>query len=348
MDNSYLLAVIMAAGPMEGEKYQIVGVLRSEYSVDLLLDLEHFFYDEIERAYKDKEITKQVGEFIYGDIYYSYNIVNETLAYFDFRDQGEGSRYSNLELKNAKLMDRSMIFFLPLKTAYEIEIYRVTQESGLIDCTSILIEARYNDSSEPAGFRYPMIKKLIPADKVIESVNGTEVTVVYKNENNVIIRTGNPEKRSSWPGPSLFLFDIYNSSCNFKNLRVKYHKPANDIGLKDVESILRFKYIELDLSDIIIKEESEKWQTFLGFSHSGPVYGASGEKKIDVFNKLLSEISAHIVYLPDDVARRHVNTINKNNNIKSVKVSENCKLFTMLGDDLYNKKKTKLIMKARL
>ena len=43
MDNSFLLAVIMASGPMEGTKYQIVGVLRSKYRVDLLQDLESFF-----------------------------------------------------------------------------------------------------------------------------------------------------------------------------------------------------------------------------------------------------------------------------------------------------------------
>lgn len=335
----------MASGPMEGTKYQIVGVLRSKYRVDLLQDLESFFYDEIERAYKDKEIANKVGEFFYENLG-GWNIVKEILAYFDFKDQGKELRYGNLE--NAKLMDDPMIFFLPLKTAYQINIFRVTKESGLIDCSSVLIEAYYNDSSDPAGFRYPMIQKLIPADKEIDSIDSTEETIVYKNENNVTIRTENPEIRSSWPRPSIFLFDIYNSSYNFKNLRVKYHKPDKDLGLKDIESIIQYKYVELDLSDIIIKEELENWQIFLGYSHSGPVYGASGEKKIDVLNKLLSEISAHTVYLPDDVAKRHINTINKNENIKSVKVSENCKLFAMVKDDLYNKKKTKLIMKASL
>ena len=335
----------MASGPMEGTKYQIVGVLRSKYSVDLLQDLESFFYDEIERAYKDKEIAKKVGEFFYENLG-SWNIVKEILAYFDFKDQGKELRYGNLE--NAKLMEDPMIFFLPLKTAYQINIYRVAKESGLIDCSSVLIEAYYDDSYDPAGFRYPKIQKLIPADKEIDSIDSTEETIVYKNENNVTIRTENPEIRSSWPGPSFFLFDIYNSSYNFKNLRVKYHKPDKDLGLKDVESLIQFKYCELDLSDVIIKDESENWKTFLGYSHSGPVYGASGEKKIDVLNKLLSEISAHTVYLPDDVAKRHINTINKNENIKSVKLSENCKLFAMVEDDLYNKKKTKLIMKASL
>lgn len=335
----------MASGPMEGSKYQIVGVLRSKYSVDLLQDLESFFRDEIKRAYKDKEIEKQVGEFIYNDGY-GWDIVNEILSYFDFKDEGKGRRYGNLA--NAKLMDDPMIFFLPLKTAYEINIYRISKESGLTDCNSVIIEARYNDSSDPAGFRYPMIKKLIPADKEIDSIDSTEETIVFKNVNNVIIRTDNPEIRNSWPGPSIFLFDIYNSSYNFSNLRIKYHKPDKNLGLTDVESLKQYKYDELDLSEVIIKEESENWQNFLGYSHSGPVYGASGEKKIDVLNKLLSEISANTVFLPDDVAKRHVNTIIKNDNIKSVKVSENCKLFSMVEEDLYNKKKTSLIFKSRL
>ena len=41
MNNPYLLAIILAYGPMRGKKYQIVGVLRSEGTSDLYHGIEN-------------------------------------------------------------------------------------------------------------------------------------------------------------------------------------------------------------------------------------------------------------------------------------------------------------------
>lgn len=122
--------------------------------------------------------------------------------------------------------------------------------------------------------------------------------------------------------------------------------PLNVISL-----LQDFKYEVLDLSQAEFGEEDEDYVVCLGYSHSGPVYGASGVRKVDVLKRLMEDLTTKTLVLPDNVALRHINAIIKRNNGKAhifaVRVSDNCKLFSMVGDDVYNKKGTKLVFKAQ-
>lgn len=118
-------------------------------------------------------------------------------------------------------------------------------------------------------------------------------------------------------------------------------------NLNDVNELKRIKTSTLDLSQAQWGTDYEQWVNYLGFSHSGPVYGNSGYREVDVLCRLLENTRAEHIILPDDVARRHVNRIIKNLSIKSVDVSDNCKLFAMKDGDLWNKKLTRIVMEKR-
>ena len=94
-------------------------------------------------------------------------------------------------------------------------------------------------------------------------------------------------------------------------------------------------------------EGEEEWSVRLGYSHYGPVMGESGTRKVEILKRILERVTADYIILPDNVSRRHINTIIRNPKIKCVKVSENCKLFSMVGDTLCNKKKTIEIFKPK-
>ena len=341
MEKNYLLAIILAYGPMRSEKFQIVGVIRGQDTIDIEDGVKDFLYSEFTRAERDEEILKKVGDL---DCYsiIGYNIIDETMSYYEIKKNYKNGYYGNLD--NAELVDKQILSFLPLKTAYEINVYEIKKESGLKDCTNVLIEVRYDDTYEPAGYRYPEIKKLIPANQEVETLENKDIIVVYTHDKNELVETKDPEIKTPWPGPSVFLFNITDyPKKDILNRVVRKHKPDMEIGLGN---IYLYKFKELDLSDVEITYE-EEWETVLGYSHSGPVIGRSGVKKVDSFNRLLSDVSAEVVILPDNVAKRHITTIIKNPQIKSVKVSENCKLFAMVGDTLWNKKKTKEIFNPR-
>ena len=119
------------------------------------------------------------------------------------------------------------------------------------------------------------------------------------------------------------------------------HKVTGPLDLKGLESLLENEYEFLDISEAEMGIDDEKWEVCLGWSHSGPVYGNSGWRKVEVLKRLLEQINAKTILLPDDVQRRHINAAKKNRHIKELQVSPNCPLFAFEDGKLMNKKKTK-------
>jgi len=123
--------------------------------------------------------------------------------------------------------------------------------------------------------------------------------------------------------------------------KIKNHKVTGPLDLDGLESLLEDEYEFLDISEAEMGIDEEKWEVCLGWSHSGPVYGNSGWRKVEVLKRLLEQINAKTILLPDDVQRRHINAAKKNPHIKELQVSENCPLFSYEDGKLMNKKKTK-------
>lgn len=119
------------------------------------------------------------------------------------------------------------------------------------------------------------------------------------------------------------------------------HKVTGPLDLDGLESLLEDEYEFLDISEAEMGIDEEKWEVCLGWSHSGPVYGNSGWRKVEVLKRLLEQINAKTILLPDDVQRRHINAAKKNRHIKELQVSPNCPLFAYEDGKLMNKKKTK-------
>lgn len=115
------------------------------------------------------------------------------------------------------------------------------------------------------------------------------------------------------------------------------------VTLQSVEQLCNYNLKVLDLTQGVFGMEEEEWYQCLGYSHCGPVYGNSGIREVEVLKRLLESVYADKVILPDDVARRHINAIRRNEDIYYVEVGENCKLFSMKDGQLYNKKGTILI-----
>ena len=119
--------------------------------------------------------------------------------------------------------------------------------------------------------------------------------------------------------------------------------PLNVLG-----TLFEYDYKVLDLSQAIFGQEEETYQIILGYQcNYVPVYGGTGVRVVDVLKRLLENVKASLVILPDDVARRHMNAIVRNEKIRAACVSENCKLFAMVGEDVYNKKKSSLVFSKR-
>ena len=123
--------------------------------------------------------------------------------------------------------------------------------------------------------------------------------------------------------------------------KITNHKVTGPLDLKGLESLLEDEYEFLDISEAEMGIDEERWEVCLGWSHSGPVYGNSGWRKVEVLKRLLEQINAKTILLPDDVQRRHINAAKKNRHIKELQVSPNCPLFTFEDGKLMNKKKTK-------
>ena len=123
--------------------------------------------------------------------------------------------------------------------------------------------------------------------------------------------------------------------------KITKHKVIGPLDLKGLESLLEDEYDFLDISEAEMGIDEERWEVCLGWSHSGPVYGNSGWRKVEVLKRLLEQINAKTILLPDNVMRRHINAAKKNPHIKELQVSPNCPLFAYEDGKLMNKKMTK-------
>ena len=123
--------------------------------------------------------------------------------------------------------------------------------------------------------------------------------------------------------------------------KIANHKVTGPLDLKGLESLLENEYDFLDISEAEMGIDEERWEVCLGWSHSGPVYGNSGWRKVEVLKRLLEQINAKTILLLDDVQRRHINAAKKNPHIKELQVSPNCPLFAYEDGKLMNKKMTK-------
>ena len=123
--------------------------------------------------------------------------------------------------------------------------------------------------------------------------------------------------------------------------KITNHRVTGPLDLKGLESLLENEYEFLDISEAEMGIDEEKWEVCFGWSHSGPVYGNSGWRKVEVLKRLLEQINAKTILLPDDVQRRHINAAKKNRHIKELQVSPNCPIFSFEDGKLMNKKKTK-------
>ena len=120
-------------------------------------------------------------------------------------------------------------------------------------------------------------------------------------------------------------------------------KLTGKIDLSVLENLLRYEYDYLDISEAEFGFDTEEWFQCLGWSHSGPVYGNSGERKVEVLRRFLEQINANAVLLPDDVMRRHINSAKKNKFLAELRVRDTCPLFAFADGKLMNKKKTRVV-----
>ena len=120
-------------------------------------------------------------------------------------------------------------------------------------------------------------------------------------------------------------------------------KITGDFHLEDVKAISHRIYDYIDVSEATFGTQMEEWSQFLGMSHSGPVYGNSGTREVDILLRLISSVKVSTLVLPDDVQRRHVNAAKNNKFIKQLIVRDSCKLFSYVDGKLMNKKKTLIV-----
>lgn len=124
---------------------------------------------------------------------------------------------------------------------------------------------------------------------------------------------------------------------------IKEKKIEGKLDLKGLGQLLQEEYEFLDISEAETGIDEEQWEVCLGWSHHGPVYGRSGWRKVEVLKRLLEEIDAKTILLPDDVQRRHINAARKNPCIEQLQVRPTCPLFAYEDGKLMNKKKTILV-----
>lgn len=114
------------------------------------------------------------------------------------------------------------------------------------------------------------------------------------------------------------------------------------VTLADVKMITRLEYDVIDLSLAVFGEDIETYYVGMGKYTS-----SKRHRSVDVLTKLLEDLDALEVILPDNVGKRHMNAISKSIRIYSVRVLDTCKLYAMQGNEVYNKKKTILVFSPR-
>ena len=116
-------------------------------------------------------------------------------------------------------------------------------------------------------------------------------------------------------------------------------KLIGTANLNNIKPFFKRIYDMVDIAEVsFFIEDEEKTNSY--WSHSGPVYGKTSTKKVDVLQRFISKIKAKTLVLPDDVMRRHINEAKKNKHIKQLQVRDTCKLFANEKGTLMNKKKT--------
>ena len=81
--------------------------------------------------------------------------------------------------------------------------------------------------------------------------------------------------------------------------KITNHKVTGPLDLDGLESLLEDEYEFLDISEAEMGIDEEQWEVCLGWSHSGPVYGNSGWRKVEVLKRLLEQINASLKKLQD-------------------------------------------------
>lgn len=114
------------------------------------------------------------------------------------------------------------------------------------------------------------------------------------------------------------------------------------VTLEDVKMITKLEYEIIDLSQAVFGEDIETY--YVGM---GKYISSKRHRPVDVLTRLLENLDALDVILPDNVGKRHMNAISKSIRIYSVRVLDTCKLYAMQGDEVYNKKKTILVFSPR-
>ncbi len=123
---------------------------------------------------------------------------------------------------------------------------------------------------------------------------------------------------------------------------------TGEVDLEVLKLIKRHGHLRvIDVSHATFGTDKEEWRQCLGYSHSGPVYGASGWRQVDVLKRFMETINADKVIVPADVARRHINAARRNDAINEVVVPDDCRLFAMMDGCVYNKNLTKMVFEAR-
>ena len=133
---------------------------------------------------------------------------------------------------------------------------------------------------------------------------------------------------------------------NYASKLGKKTKITGDFHLEDIETITSRIYDYLDVSKAIFGTQLEEWSQFLGMSHTGPVYGNSGTREVDILLRFISKVNVATLVLPDDVQRRHINAAKNNMHIKQLIVHDSCKLFSYVDGKLMNKKKTLVVFEC--
>ncbi len=130
----------------------------------------------------------------------------------------------------------------------------------------------------------------------------------------------------------------YEGKLTHKNLKL-----TGEVTLNVLNVLNRNDYDFIDISEAEFGIDEEKYYVCLGWSHSGPVYGNSGYRKVEMLRRFLEQINAKTILLPDNVMRRHINSACYNRNIEQLQVTDNCKLFANKDGKLMNKKKTIMV-----
>lgn len=309
-DKKMILGVVSAYGTMSDADSRYRIVIRGNDESDLKGGIKYFLTKEFQRSKESEEIMEELEELDFQP----WEIDNQISKAVKEGLKSLVPYDSKKEITdNDPYYNREIISLLPLLTDYHVEIFEIDKDSELSSCPEFVVMTGYD----------------------VECMGYSEFAHVE--------RLGDPTQEPANPNLLKVLdFPI----CYQENVRNNF-QPVGEISLEEANKIGSCRYHILDLSKANMGEGEEEYSICLGYSHYGPVIGGSGTRKVEIFKRILERVEADCIILPDDVARRHINAVIRNPKIKSIKVGEDCKLFSMVGDTLCNKKKTIEIFKPR-